>query len=164
MWGVFLLPMVVTACTALIAQIEYRGRAWDHLLALPIPRWRIFLAKTLVVLAATIGMTALMLAATWLGAVVGGAISGLPPGGALPWARLAHVVPLMLASGAGAGAQNVMGTAVFAGMLIATALGVFIIPGNYSFVESLGRRRGARAARPADEVGVPAPAHGGHHA
>src|SRR4030095_12224864 len=37
-------------------------------------------------------------------------------------------VPLMLANGAGAGAQNVMGTAVFWGMLIATALGVFIIP------------------------------------
>jgi multidrug efflux pump subunit AcrB len=31
----------------------------------------------------------------------------------------------MIASGAGAGAQNVMGTAVFWGMLVATALGVF---------------------------------------
>jgi hydrophobic/amphiphilic exporter-1 (mainly G- bacteria), HAE1 family len=79
------------------------------------------------------------------------------------FAFIIGVVPLMLASGAGAGAQNVMGTAVFAGMLIATALGVFIIPGNFSFVESLGRRR-ARAARPAPEPGVPAPAHGGHHA
>ena len=46
----------------------------------------------------------------------------------------------MLASGAGAGAQNVMGTGVFWGMLVATALGVFIIPGNYTFVEGLGRR------------------------
>jgi hypothetical protein len=34
-----------------------------------------------------------------------------------------------------------MGTAVFWGMLIATALGVFIIPGNYTFVEGLGRRK-----------------------
>jgi HAE1 family hydrophobic/amphiphilic exporter-1 len=51
------------------------------------------------------------------------------------------VVPLMLATGAGAGAQNVMGTGVFWGMLIATALGVFIIPGNYAFIEGLGRRR-----------------------
>jgi len=33
----------------------------------------------------------------------------------------------------------VMGTAVFWGMLVATALGVFIIPGNFSFVERLGR-------------------------
>jgi hydrophobic/amphiphilic exporter-1 (mainly G- bacteria), HAE1 family len=79
------------------------------------------------------------------------------------FAFIIGVVPLMLASGAGAGAQNVMGTAVFAGMLIATALGVFIIPGNFSFVESLGRRR-TRAARPAPEPGIPAPAPGGHHA
>jgi len=57
------------------------------------------------------------------------------------FAFILGVVPLMLASGAGAGAQNVMGTAVFWGMLIATILGVFIIPGNFTFVESLGRRR-----------------------
>jgi len=30
---------------------------------------------------------------------------------------------------------------VFWGMLIATALGVFIIPGNFTFVEGLGRRK-----------------------
>jgi HAE1 family hydrophobic/amphiphilic exporter-1 len=61
------------------------------------------------------------------------------------FAFILGVVPLMLASGAGAGAQNVMGTAVFWGMLIATALGVFIIPGNFTFVESLGRKRSERA-------------------
>ena len=61
------------------------------------------------------------------------------------FAFILGVVPLMLASGAGAGAQNVMGTAVFWGMLIATALGVFIIPGNYTFVESLGRKRSETA-------------------
>jgi hypothetical protein len=61
-------------------------------------------------------------------------------------------VPLMLASGAGAGAQNVMGTGVFWGMLIATALGVFIIPGNYTFIEGLGRRR-----KKQEEVAPPSP-------
>jgi HAE1 family hydrophobic/amphiphilic exporter-1 len=79
------------------------------------------------------------------------------------FAFIIGVVPLMLASGAGAGAQNVMGTAVFFGMLVATFLGVFIIPGNFSFVESLGRR-GMRAKQPAGEARVPAPAHGGQHA
>ena len=63
------------------------------------------------------------------------------------FAFILGVVPLMLASGAGAGAQNVMGTGVFWGMLVATALGVFIIPGNYTFVEGLGRRRKAQARR-----------------
>ena len=56
------------------------------------------------------------------------------------FAFILGVVPLMLASGAGAGAQNVMGTAVFWGMLVATSLGVFLIPGNFAFVEGLGRR------------------------
>ena len=39
----------------------------------------------------------------------------------------------------GCGAQNVMGTAVFWGMLVATFLGVFLIPGNFAFVEGLGK-------------------------
>ena len=83
------------------------------------------------------------------------------------FAFILGVVPLMKASGAGAGAQNVMGTSVFFGMLIATALGVFLIPGNFTFIEGLGRR-GAKAEEP---VPVPAPAPatarahaGGEHA
>jgi hydrophobic/amphiphilic exporter-1 (mainly G- bacteria), HAE1 family len=57
------------------------------------------------------------------------------------FAFILGVVPLMIASGAGAGAQNVMGTAVFWGMLVATALGVFLIPGNFAFVEGLGAKK-----------------------
>src|SRR6476659_10975665 len=57
------------------------------------------------------------------------------------FAFILGVVPLMRASGAGAGAQNVMGTGVFFGMLVATGLGVFIIPGNFTFIEGLGRRK-----------------------
>jgi hypothetical protein len=53
-----------------------------------------------------------------------------------------------------------MGTAVFWGMLVATALGVFLIPGNYAFVELLGRKKHAGAeAAPT----LPAPSHGGAH-
>ena len=51
-------------------------------------------------------------------------------------------------SGAGAGAQNVMGVGVFFGMLVATALGVFIIPGNFTFIEGLGRKRKREAVPP----------------
>jgi HAE1 family hydrophobic/amphiphilic exporter-1 len=71
------------------------------------------------------------------------------------FAFILGVVPLMKASGAGAGAQNVMGTAVFWGMLVATALGVFLIPGNFAFVEGLGR---ARQSRPASAA-APEEAH-----
>src|SRR5262245_39248770 len=78
------------------------------------------------------------------------------------FAFILGVVPLMKASGAGAGAQNVMGTAVFWGMLIATALGVFLIPGNFAFVESLGRKK-ARAAASGAPPPMPAPSPGGGH-
>ena len=78
------------------------------------------------------------------------------------FAFILGVIPLMKASGAGAGAQNVMGTAVFFGMLVATALGVFLIPGNYTFVESLGRKK-THAATAAAPPTVPAPSHGGGH-
>jgi hydrophobic/amphiphilic exporter-1 (mainly G- bacteria), HAE1 family len=74
------------------------------------------------------------------------------------FAFILGVVPLMIASGAGAGAQNVMGTAVFWGMLVATALGVFLIPGNFAFVEGLGRKKKlAPSAVPA------VPSHEGAH-
>jgi hydrophobic/amphiphilic exporter-1 (mainly G- bacteria), HAE1 family len=70
------------------------------------------------------------------------------------FAFILGVVPLMLANGAGAGAQNVMGTAVFWGMLIATALGVFIIPGNYTFIEGLGRKKTGTAAVAEPHIGA----------
>src|SRR5213075_1045057 len=75
------------------------------------------------------------------------------------FAFILGVIPLMKASGAGAGAQNVMGTGVFFGMLVATGLGVFIIPGNYTFIESLGRRKKATTAVPAAPIERP-PDHG----
>jgi hypothetical protein len=49
-----------------------------------------------------------------------------------------------------------MGTAVFWGMLVATFLGVFIIPGNFAFVEQLGRRH--RRAKGAAKGAAPEPA------
>ncbi|HET8783523.1 MAG TPA: efflux RND transporter permease subunit, partial [Pyrinomonadaceae bacterium] len=78
------------------------------------------------------------------------------------FAFILGVIPLMKASGAGAGAQNVMGVGVFFGMLIATALGVFIIPGNYTFIEGLGRKGKQKAAAP-PQVPVTADAGGEHH-
>ncbi len=76
------------------------------------------------------------------------------------FAFILGVIPLMKASGAGAGAQNVMGTAVFFGMLVATALGVFLIPGNFAFVEQLGRRKHAAVPQSPAQA---APSHEGAH-
>ena len=53
----------------------------------------------------------------------------------------------MLASGAGAGSRRALGYAVFGGMVVATALGVFFIPALYRMVQGL-----SEWLRPAPEV------------
>ena len=70
------------------------------------------------------------------------------------FAFILGVVPLMLASGAGAAAQNRMGTAVFSGMLVATVVGVFVIPGLFAMVERIGFGK----KKEAKVVPAPAPA------
>lgn len=49
-------------------------------------------------------------------------------------------LPLAIATGAGAGSRNSMGTAVVGGMFMATALGIFLIPVLFVVVEKLTAR------------------------
>ena len=51
------------------------------------------------------------------------------------FAFILGVVPLMRASGAGAEARKVMGTTVFSGMVVATILGVILIPAFFVLIE-----------------------------
>src|SRR5512140_1222946 len=62
-------------------------------------------------------------------------------------------VPLMLATGSGAAARSTMGTGVVYGMSIATAVGLFIIPVCYVFVQRIVERTGKKPA-PARAGGV----------
>jgi HAE1 family hydrophobic/amphiphilic exporter-1 len=57
------------------------------------------------------------------------------------FAFILGVVPLLTATGAGSQARIVMGMAVFAGMLIATILGVFSIPALFVMIESMGTKK-----------------------
>jgi HAE1 family hydrophobic/amphiphilic exporter-1 len=59
------------------------------------------------------------------------------------FAFILGVVPLMLATGSGANSRQIMGTAVFWGMLVATVAGVFLIPALYVWVEA--RTRSAKS-------------------
>jgi multidrug efflux pump subunit AcrB len=45
------------------------------------------------------------------------------------------MIPLVVASGAGASARQSLGTSVFGGVIVATALGVFMIPVFYVAVQ-----------------------------
>ena len=50
------------------------------------------------------------------------------------------VIPLLIASGAGAEARKVMGMTVFAGMATATVIGVLLVPALFVFIEKLSGR------------------------
>jgi hydrophobic/amphiphilic exporter-1 (mainly G- bacteria), HAE1 family len=75
------------------------------------------------------------------------------------FAFILGVVPLLTASGAGAEARKVMGMAVFAGMLVATILGVCLIPMLYVLVMKVTGSKRAPATPPP----TLAPEHGGGH-
>jgi HAE1 family hydrophobic/amphiphilic exporter-1/multidrug efflux pump len=56
------------------------------------------------------------------------------------------VVPLVIASGAGAASRHSIGTGVFGGMLSATFLAIFFVPLFFVLVRKLSRRRGGQQA------------------
>jgi multidrug efflux pump subunit AcrB len=57
------------------------------------------------------------------------------------FAFILGVVPLVIATGAGAGARRGLGTTVFSGMIAATVLAVFIVPVLYVVVNRIAARR-----------------------
>jgi len=65
-------------------------------------------------------------------------------------------VPLWVASGSGAVARKVMGTAVIGGMLAASAIAIFFIPVIFYLVERIA---GKKPAAPAAAAPAPAPEH-----
>src|SRR6185369_7976164 len=58
------------------------------------------------------------------------------------FAFLLGTVPLLTASGAGAEARKVMGMSVFMGTLIATIIGVIVVPALFILIESMGKKKG----------------------
>jgi HAE1 family hydrophobic/amphiphilic exporter-1 len=72
------------------------------------------------------------------------------------FAFILGVVPLVIASGAGAEMRQSLGTAVFAGMLGVTLFGLVFTPVFYAIVRRLFRR--PRSARRDDAYRVGAPA------
>ncbi len=74
------------------------------------------------------------------------------------FAFILGVVPLVIASGAGAQSRHSLGTGVFAGMLIGTALGVFFIPLFFNLIRGLSVPKAERG-----KSAAPAPAAEGGH-
>ncbi|WP_126973157.1 efflux RND transporter permease subunit [Gynurincola endophyticus] len=78
--------------------------------------------------------------ATILQSAIEGAASRLRPILMTSFAFIAGLIPLCIASGAGAMGNRSIGTAAAGGMLAGTIFGIFIIPGLYVLFASLGER------------------------
>ena len=61
------------------------------------------------------------------------------------FAFILGVVPLVIASGAGAYARQIPGTVVMGGMLAASILAIFLIPVSFYAVESFAQRRSGKS-------------------
>jgi HAE1 family hydrophobic/amphiphilic exporter-1 len=67
-------------------------------------------------------------------------------------------VPLWIATGAGAGAREILGTSVISGMVVATGLAIFLIPVLFVVVERLSgaeRRQRRQGGEPPPPAGPP---------
>lgn len=95
-WAFFMLPMSVTALTALVAYMEHGPKSWDHLRALPLPRWKIYAAKAICVLAVVAAMSVAVLAFTVLAIKAAALIKPeVAPSGPMELARHAQVLAMM---------------------------------------------------------------------
>jgi hydrophobe/amphiphile efflux-1 (HAE1) family protein len=73
------------------------------------------------------------------------------------FAFILGVLPLMLASGAGAASRHSIGTGVFAGMLFATTIGIFFIPLFFQIIRGAVDRRSTKKAPAVPPVPALAP-------
>ena len=65
------------------------------------------------------------------------------------FAFILGLVPLVIASGAGAATQRAVGTAVFGGMIAASMLGIFVIPGLYVALQTFREKVKGIGSKPA---------------
>ena len=84
---------------------------------------------------------------TILRAAASGAVSRLRPILMTSFAFIAGLIPLCLASGAGAMGNRSIGSAAAGGMLVGTILGVLLVPGLYVWFARMGNRKKKQSIR-----------------
>ncbi|MDQ8029781.1 MAG: ABC transporter permease [Brevundimonas sp.] len=98
-WAFFMLPMSVTALTALTAHMEHGPKSWDHLRALPVPRWTLYVAKAICVLGVVAVMSLAVLVMTWAAVRLAVIVNPeVEPTGPVEFARHARVLAMMFAA------------------------------------------------------------------
>ncbi len=88
-WALLMMPLYITLETALLAGLDHSENQWKSLLARPLPRWTLYTAKLLVVMAMTAGGTLALLGGVLLeGAVLPHVQTELVFGFPVPWSAI----------------------------------------------------------------------------
>jgi ABC-2 type transport system permease protein len=99
-WGYLLMPLTVTALTALVASLEHQSGGWTWTLAQPAPKWLVFAAKAVL----CVGLTAVISLGVGTGILAGGMIGGaITPdhalAGDIPLAETSRLLAGMMVAG-----------------------------------------------------------------
>jgi hypothetical protein len=85
-WAILMMPLYITLETTLIAGLDHSENQWKSLLARPVPRWTVYVAKLMVVVAMTAISTFILLCGILIdGAVLARIQSEVVFGSPLPW-------------------------------------------------------------------------------
>lgn len=95
LWSMFLLPMSIIAFTAFNAQIDHVSGAFEHLLALPLPRWLVFFAKIIISCFAVSLISFLMPVFIWLGVNLGAVIASKQISGQIDLIKIAQLTSFL---------------------------------------------------------------------
>jgi len=98
LWTILMMPMFVTLETSLLAGLEHTDRNWKTLLALPAPRWTIYVSKLLVTVALLWIAHLILIAGTLTSGTILRAVQPALHLNALPWEPVVN--PLLRISAA----------------------------------------------------------------
>ena len=88
-WAALMMPLFITLETALIAGLDHSENQWKSLLARPVPRWTLYVAKLIVVMAMTAAGTLVLLCGILIdGAILARVQSEVVFGFPVPWAAI----------------------------------------------------------------------------
>lgn len=139
LWAYFVLPMTVTALSALVAQIEHGPKAWDHLLALPISRARLFAAKAIAMMTLLAAMSLLLLTETYAtGSLLGILSPKRAPIGDFPWGQAGTELAMMWAASWFMGLIQLWIALRFKSFVAPLTVG---LAGTFVVIAAMGRRK-----------------------
>lgn len=69
-WGLLMMPLYITLQTALIAGVDHGENQWKALFARPVPRWTVYVAKLLAVMAMTVTSSGILVGGVLLAGVI----------------------------------------------------------------------------------------------